>query len=165
MEVKTIRRANSNSTILYNKKLRTLLCFSFPISLYVLCRYVKVYIFLGTKYGRTCQGRYSDYGDISEAPIHLKKLVSDSATRHSIEYIYIRTFAQSICTHYFCFENMGQFVNLKKVPKYGLQKAGCKKQGHYYSRREYVRLPLLCLNINDPVFCTLLLATHILDLF
>ena len=47
--------------------------------MYVLCRYVKVYIFLGTKYGRTCQGRYSDYGDISEAPIHLKKLVSDSA--------------------------------------------------------------------------------------
>ena len=34
MEVKTIRRANSNSTILYNKKLSTLLCFSFPISLY-----------------------------------------------------------------------------------------------------------------------------------
>ena len=56
--------------------------------MYVLCRYVKVYIFLGTKYGRTCQGRYSDYGDISEAPIHHKKLVSDIATRHSI---YIRT--------------------------------------------------------------------------
>ena len=34
VEVKTIRRANYNSTILYNKKLRTLLCFLFPISLY-----------------------------------------------------------------------------------------------------------------------------------
>ena len=33
--------------------------------------------------------------------------------------------AQSIFTHYSCFENMGRFVTLKKGPKYGLQKAGC----------------------------------------
>jgi hypothetical protein len=35
------------------------------------------------------------------------------------------TIAQSICTHYSCFENMGRFVTLKKnqVQK----KAGCKK--------------------------------------
>ena len=42
---------------------------------------------------------------------------------------------------------------------------GCKKQGHCYSKREDARLPLRFLNINDPVFCTLLFATHILDLF
>ena len=35
--------------------------------------------------------------------------------------------AQSICTHIFCFKNMGGFVTLKKGPKYGLP--GCKKQG------------------------------------
>ena len=27
----------------------------------------------------------------------------------------MNTLAQSICTHYFCFENMGRFVNLKKI--------------------------------------------------
>ena len=38
--------------------------------------------------------------------------------------------AQSICTHYSCFENMDRFVTLKKKdPKYGLQKAGCQKTG------------------------------------
>ena len=46
-----------------------------------------------------------------------------------------RLLAQSICTHYSCFENMGRFVTLKKGPKYGLQKAGCKKQDHCYSKR------------------------------
>jgi hypothetical protein len=49
---------------------------------------------------------------------------------------------------------MGRFVTPKKKdPKYGLQKAGCKRQG------------LLFLNNNDPVFCTLLFATHILNPF
>jgi hypothetical protein len=33
-----------------------------------------------------------------------------------------------------------------------------------YSKTEEVRLPLLFLNNNDPLFCTLLFATHILDL-
>jgi hypothetical protein len=44
------------------------------------------------------------------------------------------TLAQSICTHYSCFENMGRFVTLKKnqVQK----KAGCKKPGCCYSKRE-----------------------------
>ena len=37
--------------------------------------------------------------------------------------------AQSICTHYSCFENMVGFVTLKKDPKYRLQKAACKKIG------------------------------------
>ena len=45
----------------------------------------------------------------------------------------------------------------------------CKKQGaktgSVYSIREDARLPLLFLSNNDPVFCTLLFATHILDLF
>jgi hypothetical protein len=35
-------------------------------------------------------------------------------------------FAQSICTHYSCFENMGRFVTLKKNQ---VQNMGCKKQG------------------------------------
>ena len=46
-----------------------------------------------------------------------------------------------------------------------MQKAGCKKQGHCYSKREDISMPLLFLNNNDPVFCTLLFATHIVDLF
>ena len=37
--------------------------------------------------------------------------------------------AQSICTHDSCFESMGWIVTLKKCPKYGLQKVGCKKKG------------------------------------
>ena len=38
------------------------------------------------------------------------------------------TVAQSICTHYSCFENRGRFVTLKKnwAPCF-LKKAGCKK--------------------------------------
>ena len=40
-----------------------------------------------------------------------------------------------------------------------------KKQGHCYSKRKEARLPFLCLNNNDPVFCTLLFATYILDSF
>ena len=33
-----------------------------------------------------------------------------------------------------------------------MQKAGCKKQSHCYSKREEAALPLLFLNNNDPVF-------------
>ena len=36
-----------------------------------------------------------------------------------------------------------------------LKKAGCKKQGQCYSKRDKVRLSLLFLNNNDPTFCTL----------
>ena len=39
-----------------------------------------------------------------------------------------------------------------------LKKAGCKKQGHCYSKREEAAWPLLFLNNNDPVFCTLLFS-------
>ena len=47
----------------------------------------------------------------------------------------------------------------------GCKKQDAKKQGHCYSKREEVRLPLLFLSNNDPVFCTLLFALHhILDL-
>ena len=49
----------------------------------------------------------------------------------------------------------------KKGPKYGLQEARtarCKKQGHFYPKREEFRLPLLFLNNNDPVFYTLLFS-------
>ena len=40
----------------------------------------------------------------------------------------------------------------KSGQKYGIQKAGCKKQGHCYSKREEAAWPLLFLNNNDPVF-------------
>ena len=33
-----------------------------------------------------------------------------------------------------------------------LKKAGSKKQGHCYFKREEARLPILFLNKNDPVF-------------
>ena len=52
----------------------------------------------------------------------------------------------------------------KSGPKHGVQKTGCKKPGHCYSKRDEARLPLLFLNKNDSVFCTLLFAPHILDL-
>jgi hypothetical protein len=39
----------------------------------------------------------------------------------------MNTLAQSICTHYSCFENMGRFVTLKK--KQVQKKAGRKKTG------------------------------------
>ena len=44
-----------------------------------------------------------------------------------------------------------------------LKEAGCKKQGHCYSKREEAAWPLLFLNNNDLVFCTLLFAPHILN--
>ena len=48
------------------------------------------------------------------------------------------------------------FLNFRKCPKYGLQKA--EKQGHCYSKREEAAWPLLFLNNNDadflhPAFC------------
>ena len=43
---------------------------------------------------------------------------------------------QFICTHYSCFENMGQFVTLKKRSKIGIAKSRVQKQGHCYSKRE-----------------------------
>ena len=56
---------------------------------------------------------------------------------------FLLLFTQSICNHYPCFENMGRFVTMKKSgPKYGLQQAGCKKQGHCYSKREEAAWPV-----------------------
>ena len=65
----------------------------------------------------------------------------------------IELLAQSFCTHYSCFENLGRFVTLKKnrAPCF-FQKAGCKNQGHCYSKREEAAWSLLFLNNNDPVF-------------
>jgi hypothetical protein len=62
--------------------------------------------------------------------------------------------AQSTCTHYSCFENMGRFVPLKKIRSkiWTWKKQGAKKQGHCYSKREKDRLHLLFLNNNGPVF-------------
>ena len=67
------------------------------------------------------------------------------------KYFWAAIVAQSICTHYSCFENMGWFVTLKKVQIMGYKNLGAKKQGHCYSKREEARLPLLFLSNNDPV--------------
>ena len=68
-------------------------------------------------------------------------------------------FAQSICSHYSCFENMGRFATLKKIrSKIWGSKSRVQKQGHCYSKKEEARLPLLFLNNNDPVFCTQLFS-------
>ena len=57
--------------------------------------------------------------------------------------------AQSTFTHYFSLSGWPDICSvsgtLKKGPKYGLQIAGCKKQGHCY-------WSLLFLNNNNPVF-------------
>ena len=45
-----------------------------------------------------------------------------------------------------------------------LKKAGSKKQGNYYSKREEAAWPLLFLNNNDPVFSPSYFQVHILDL-
>ena len=59
--------------------------------------------------------------------------------------------AQSICAHYSSLSGQPDIFlgsgTLKKGPKYGLQKAGCKKHGS-----EEARLPLLFLSNNDPVY-------------
>ena len=47
----------------------------------------------------------------------------------------------------------------------GYKTQGAKKQGHCYSKREEARLSLQHLSNNDPVFCTMLFATNILDLY
>ena len=47
----------------------------------------------------------------------------------------------------------------------GCKKQDAKKQGHCYSKREEAAWPLLLLNNNDPVFCTMLFTTNIFDLF
>ena len=61
---------------------------------------------------------------------------------------------QSICTQYSCFENIGRFLTLqKKGPKYGLQKAGCKKTGSLLFKKRRSSL----------FFCILHFETHILD--
>ena len=71
-------------------------------------------------------------------------MIKDSFIREvsnliDIKYLTCNTVSQSICTHYFCFEYMGPLVTLKKVPKYGLLKAWCKKQGHCYLKYSLMR--------------------------
>ena len=51
------------------------------------------------------------------------------------------TLAESICTHYSNLSgqpdiHLGSGTLKKQGPKYGVQKAGCKKQGHCYSKIE-----------------------------
>ena len=56
---------------------------------------------------------------------------------------------------------LGSWTLKKLGPKYGVQKAGCKKEGDCYSKREEAAWTFLFLSNNDPVFCTLLFAPHI----
>ena len=60
----------------------------------------------------------------------------------------------------FLFSKLGSVCDLEKnqVQNMDLKKARWKKQGHCYSKREEARLPLLFLNNNDPVFCSLLFS-------
>ena len=63
------------------------------------------------------------------------------------------TLAQSICTHYSCFENMGRFVTLKKkVQKNRLQKTGCLKTGSLLFKKRRGQAASSLFNSNDPVF-------------
>ena len=49
----------------------------------------------------------------------------------------------AVQTLYYCFENMGRFVILKKkVQNMGCKKQDAKKQGHCYSKREEAAWPL-----------------------
>ena len=65
--------------------------------------------------------------------------------------------AESICTHYSNLSGqpdifLGSGTLKKQGPKYGVQKAGCKKQGHCYSKREEAAWSFLSLSNNDPIF-------------
>ena len=64
------------------------------------------------------------------------------------------TLAESICTHYSKSSGRpGNFLGTGTFKKSGTlvfsKKQGAKKQGHCYSKREKIRLPLLFLNNND----------------
>ena len=75
-------------------------------------------------------------------------------------YILGQSPSQSVPTILVLKNRVGLWTWKKPGPKYGVQKAGCKKQGQCYSKREKARLSLLFLNNNDPAFCTLLFATY-----
>ena len=62
-----------------------------------------------------------------EFDVYLCVLAKNQHTRKK-SLRFVNTLAQSICTHYSCFENQGRFVTLKKnwAPCF-LKKAGCKK--------------------------------------
>ena len=81
-------------------------------------------------------------------------------------YLFTCLLAQSICTHYSCFENMGRFVTLKKIRSkiWTWKNQVAKKQGHCYSKREKAAWPLLFLNNNDNVFAPWFFQVHILHL-
>ena len=44
-----------------------------------------------------------------------KSCERNNLLHHRTDLVPWRPLAQSICTHYFCFENMGRFVTLKKI--------------------------------------------------
>ena len=94
------------------------------------------------------------YKNYQGTPFHI------AAFRHILD--------QSICTLISNLSGrpdicLGSGTFEKLGPKYRVQKAGCKKQGHWYSKREKADWPLFFLKKNDPVFCTLLFVPNILD--
>ena len=60
-------------------------------------------------------------------------------TKKNRTYIYassLNIYAQSICSHYSCFENMDRFVTLKKSsPKYGPEKSRVQKTGSWLFKK------------------------------
>ena len=61
-------------------------------------------------------------------------------TKKNRTYIYassLNIYAQSICSHYSCFENMDRFVTLKKSsPKYGPEKSRVQKTGSWLFKKK-----------------------------
>ena len=83
-------------------------------------------------------------------------------TDRNVHSIVIQAIAESICTHYSNLSGrpdifLGSGTLNIRDPAF-CKKQGAKKQGHCYSKRGETRLPLLFLNNNDLVFCTLLFS-------
>ena len=101
-----------------------------------------------------------------------KKLPIVSEDKIYIDIIRLLTVAQSICTHCFSLSGLSAWSIFmvwkfkKRGPKYELQKSGCKKHsGSSLFKKRRSKAASSVFDSNSPVFCTLLFATHILDIF
>ena len=79
--------------------------------------------------------------------------------------LWVYPVAQSICTNYFSLSGQPDiFLESGKIrSKYGPEKSREQKTGSLLFKKRRMQLPLLFLNNNDLVFCTLLFAPLILD--
>ena len=75
-----------------------------------------------------------------------------SQSQHSVVVTLTATLPQSICTHYSCFENMGQFVTLKII----------RSKIWVANSRVYLFSFWITMTL---FFCTLIFTAHILDPF